>query len=1099
MKYFLGTLFVLMISVANAGTLGQRTLRFEAILTQDSLNGSEGMGAARSILEDHTGFMWFAGEKGLARFDGHFWKIFRHGDYTDLPSSAINDLALGAKGLLWVATEKGLVSFDNNTQKFARLTLDNTDHQILLNKTVTSLVIDQFNNLVVGGPEGMLFINSDRKRSLHYVHTGDQTGLTENFIRKLMVDKKNRIWIATDKKGVNVFNRVNESFIHIVRDLTQQEDTTSEDDGQISNLLQLPDNRIRSMIEDDRGNVWLGSYEAGVSVVNERGRVLRNIYHELGNIEDANKPVVWDLLQDEDNIMWMAPSKGGLAFYNAKTGVFEEMSINRGNAIGFDASSSIDLYQDSRGDLWVSQFPFGIVCLKRITNAFKNFTAQNRPGPTLSHNDILSLQEKDNQTLWVGTEKGLNLFHLGQQKFVDLPLPDDLISEIATDTILSMSYDKRNRLWLGTWSEGLKVWDSKEKKLIRYDSKNTDLGSDIIWKVYVDRAGDVWAGTEGAGLFRFNENDARFSEIPQSIEQQKYHAMRDIRALFEDSEGVFWVGGYGGLDRFDKRSQSLHRFPMELDDPDALHAQQVSTISEDQRGRLWVGTYNHGINILSEDRQQVLHITKKEGLPSNRVTSITFDQKGRGWAGTTFGVAMIDMQSLDVTPYRSENGLVSNYFYRDASFSDRKGYIYFGSAEGLSVWHPNELIRTIASPTVKVIDVNVSKYAERSSSLAGLFNQKHISVPANHTSFRLRFSSLDYWPRNLTKFEYRLLGFDDDWRRAGGINQTTYTNLNSGYYVFQVRASDKLGKWVGPIEDLGITILTHWWKSWWALCLYLLCALLLLVFIWWLKLRSVIAVKDKEAQAKLRAKDNIVNTVLASVTNELRPSMNRIAGLTESITRGMLGDVNARDIGAEASNQLRGIYLDARRLIHFMDDMQAYSLVMGRPIAFNKTQVNMHDSVEQSVELIRELAQQKEISLVNAIDQEHSTVLADEDALSQILKNILSIFLQAAQQGSITIDLSSADGDMDFDRIRIHYQGPPLSDNIVKMDEVLFRTKDVTDDVSLGDALSFALAKQLTELQGGQLLRACPYAGDITFMICLPTQEFDALKHDNDL
>ena len=85
---------------------------------------------------------------------------------------------------------------------------------------------------------------------------------------------------------------------------------------------------------------------------------------------------------------------------------------------------------------------------------------------------------------------------------------------------------------------------------------------------------------------------------------------------------------------------------------------------------------------------------------------------------------------------------------------------------------------------------------------------------------------------------------------------------------------------------------------------------------------------------------------------------------------------------------------------------------------------------------------------------------------------------------------------METDRIRIRYQGPALPEHIIKMDEVLFRSESIQNKLGLSVALSFALAKQLVALHGGEVLKAYPHAGDVSFMVCLPTQALDALRHE---
>ena len=142
-------------------------------------------------------------------------------------------------------------------------------------------------------------------------------------------------------------------------------------------------------------------------------------------------------------------------------------------------------------------------------------------------------------------------------------------------------------------------------------------------------------------------------------------ATDNVTQIFEDSEGMLWVGTNGGLTRYDKRENRFVSFFKNPADPAASLAgnefnQYSTTIAEDEDGLLWFGT-SEGLS--SFDRKTgrfASHFHQPgnaESLPGNDIRAVFADRRGSIWVGTSKdGLARIDKKSGRVERYRNVPG-----------------------------------------------------------------------------------------------------------------------------------------------------------------------------------------------------------------------------------------------------------------------------------------------------------------------------------------------------------------------------------------------------------------------------------------------------------
>ncbi|MCW3104910.1 MAG: hypothetical protein JWO09_3350 [Bacteroidetes bacterium] len=146
-----------------------------------------------------------------------------------------------------------------------------------------------------------------------------------------------------------------------------------------------------------------------------------------------------------------------------------------------------------------------------------------------------------------------------------------------------------------------------------------------------------------------------------------------VSAIYQDSKGNLWTGGYGGLSKFD--GYTFRNFSPR----DGLLNYFVTAITEDEQGNIWIGTIN-GIN--KYDGKKFTSYNTKLGLIDNNITCILKDYQGHLWFGTSEGLSR--MEDNTFINYTIQKGLVGNHVR--CLYEDRKKNIWIGTDNGISMF-----------------------------------------------------------------------------------------------------------------------------------------------------------------------------------------------------------------------------------------------------------------------------------------------------------------------------------------------------------------------------------------------------------------------------
>ncbi len=402
----------------------------------------------------------------------------------------------------------------------------------------------------------------------------------------------------------------------------------------------LPQNSVLSIAQTADGYLWLGTEEGlarfdGVRFV---------------NFDSANSPLrsnlVRSLLVDRQGTLWIGTGSGGLSQYR------------QGKLTSFAApadlqSLSVSVLCESRtGAIWVGTDGSGLLQVMP-GGVIRRFG----PEDGLADNVIVAVHEKDDGSLWILTQKGLNVYAGGH--FSQPDTPDGL----ARSDLRSFLFDQTGAMWAGTATGLYRIASGT----VRHYTTKDGLSGNEISALAEDSAGSIWIGTSGKGLTRYAEG--KFA----SANNEAPLANSDIGSLFEDKQGTLWMGT-GGRGLLSLRQGAFNT----LTTKDGLAADTILPVFHDRQGRMWIGS-EHGLMRRTDASTRLF--TVKDGLPDDLVLSITQGSDNGIWAGTRRGLAHIEADKVTTT-LTEKSGLPSGFIV--ATYTDDTGNLWIGTRRGLT-------------------------------------------------------------------------------------------------------------------------------------------------------------------------------------------------------------------------------------------------------------------------------------------------------------------------------------------------------------------------------------------------------------------------------
>lgn len=792
-------------------------VHFQRYSTEDGLSQS----TVRCFAQDNNGFIWVGTQDGLNRFDGYAFQTYRHipDDSSSLLSNDIYSLYKDREGRLWVGTNLSLCIYDQNLDRFEQLLTHDYIQDGTAGLTVRAIFEDHLGNMWIGcDGGGVFFFAKGSKQYIQYIHNPDNpSSLSGDNVWSITEDHEGNIWIGT-RSGLNRFDAKSNGFIRYYAN------------SDASHHLSYDE--VSSLFVDEEGTLWIATYGGGLN----RYDAFRDRFVSYTTENSELKTnILYQVFEDSQNTLWVATDGEGLYAFDRVNNTFVRFSHTETDLRSLSNDKVVTVFEDEQTNLWVGNFQGGINFTSFISRkAF--FTVQYQAGVqnTLSHPIVTAVLKDRFGDIWVGTDGGgLNRILKNDGRIVYYKHNPENSGSLPHDAVLSLFEDHEGVLWIGTYLGGLSRFVRETSRFVTYQYQPDNphsLSNNDVRNIIEDNEHRLWISTNGGGVSVLDAERKNFTRYKRELQNPDESLALDwVRPICQDSRGTLWIGTYSGLSRFDETTQAFRNFRQSAN-PRSISSNTILSIHEDRNNRLWIGT-DRGLNLYQEQSEDFDLFSRVQGLPSDVINGILEDEHGNLWLTTNNGLSRFStpggMMSQKGTLFRNFNvsdGLQGNAFNNGAAFQDKDGIFYVGGTNGLTFFHPDSIYDNPYLPTVVITDFQLFNQPvpigpdENGRTLLKKCIMETDTLILGHQDdvFSFEFAALHFVAPDNNHYAYQMVGFDKHWVHTTASKRfATYTNMDPGEYVFQVKASNNDGVWNPQVKSLFIVIRPPFWETWW--------------------------------------------------------------------------------------------------------------------------------------------------------------------------------------------------------------------------------------------------------------------------------------------
>ena len=458
------------------------------------------------IYQDRSKNLWIGTQDGLNKIDAMqiespelFTKSsqisFRHysnypGNQSGISGNWIMDMTEDMEGNLWIVTHgDGLNKLDQGTEKFTHYTYKYFDPTSICSDVLRSIYTDGESDIFWIGSEssGLSKFSLNQKPFYHFTHSPDNpASLGQETVFQFCEDKNGLVWIGLETAGVDCYDPKGNTFKHYPH-IPGDPKTP-------------PSGKVQAVYEDYSGNIWLGTAH-GLARYDYKNDCFDSYPRDGSGKEFESSywiQTICQLPDQDDGVLWLGTDKG-LVWYN-----YVNNNYKRYYNIPSDPASLCNdyiqhLYPDRRDKniLWIATVG-GVSRFDQSTEKMISFKHDPHDPKSLSNNSSYFIYRDRNNTLWIGTEAGLNRMNEGNNTFTYYTTDDGLPNSF----IVAIAEDAEHRLWLSTLG-GISCYDPDTEKFTNYDI-NDGLQGDEFWLLSAMRSRDglfYFGGTNGFNVF----------------------------------------------------------------------------------------------------------------------------------------------------------------------------------------------------------------------------------------------------------------------------------------------------------------------------------------------------------------------------------------------------------------------------------------------------------------------------------------------------------------------------------------------------------------------------------------------------------------------
>ena len=390
-------------------------------------------------------------------------------------------------------------------------------------------------------------------------------------------------------------------------------------------LENISNNKVSSIIQEDNGNLWIGS-DGGLFRFD--GQSVYNYEHDINDSRSISSKKINKLFIDSSGTLWICTSEG-ICIYNPEYDNFDQ-KVSSSNLKGLFGASVNVISEDRNGQIYVGYQS----SLFKYDQAKDSFFCQLK----LNQGDITALAFDTNNNVWIASASNGGLFYFDQQNQKVKIYKNDPAKKnsISSNEISDLALVGEN-LWIATYGKGIDVFQIGKELFRHYVSNN--YYENFASRIFVSKNKDVWVCTLG-NLKLYNPEEDNFFNYYNQLNNPK-SVGKSLIEVYEDNQGNFWsLYALGGIKVVKKRNKFKHFDTL----PEYFwHTSErnITAVSTDATGNLWIGNYYNGLDVFNWKNKTIDHFVSDDKRSSSvgggTLFCIFCDSRKQIWIGSYFG------------------------------------------------------------------------------------------------------------------------------------------------------------------------------------------------------------------------------------------------------------------------------------------------------------------------------------------------------------------------------------------------------------------------------------------------------------------------------
>lgn len=412
----------------------------------------------------------------------------------------------------------------------------------------------------------------------------------------------------------------------------------------------LSQESILTGFQDSEGFMWFGTQEG----LNRFDGYQFSVY--ANNAEQSNS-LSSDWIYDIDETHYgllLIGTRNGLNTFNKTTQTFKNYRFDVNDSTSIADNNVRVVFTDSHGAIWLGT-ERGLNQFLLPTEAFRHYPSLR--GVKAESNNIFAITEDIAGGLWIGTDDG-QIYRVDAETGKVTITPQEFMAKtgLSHNKIRSLLIDSQQRLWIGTYGEGVSVVNlSLEQNSQSSIKQPAELAHMAVIDLFETKDGKVWLATDD-GLYFWDDKNDNFDIIKHDPKNPYSLSGNKVTMIFQDKGGVLWVGTYSGLNKWNVATAKFaHYFANQNNDGEGLSNNYINTFWDAGQGLIWIGSYEGGLNLFdpATKRTKLYSQTGEvNALKSDKIMALYSRSDNEIWIGyRNKGLSRLDRITGQFTHY----------------------------------------------------------------------------------------------------------------------------------------------------------------------------------------------------------------------------------------------------------------------------------------------------------------------------------------------------------------------------------------------------------------------------------------------------------------